>query len=87
MLNSELRFPIYRLVSGTLFVDAGNVWDEISEASSSLQKGHIELKASLGIGLRIDTPIGPIRFDYAYPFADLSATPKARTYLELGQAF
>ena len=87
VLNSELRFPIYQLVSGTLFLDAGNVWDEISEASSSLQKGNIELKASIGIGLRIDTPIGPIRFDYAYPFADLSATPKARTYLELGQAF
>jgi len=88
VLNSELRFPIYRSMSGTLFFDAGNVWDQLSEISSSLKTGQIALKTSIGVGLRLDTPLGPIRFDYAYPFADINTTtPQARTYLELGQAF
>ena len=84
VLNSELRFPIYKPVNGTFFFDAGNVWDRLPDIST------IPLRIAIGIGLRMDTPLGPVRFDYAYPFAtteSLATRPQTRTYLELGQAF
>jgi len=84
VLNSELRFPIYKPVNGTFFFDAGNVWDRLPDVSK------IPLRIAIGIGLRVDTPLGPVRFDYAYPFAttkSLDTRPQTRTYLELGQAF
>ncbi|MDP6747541.1 MAG: outer membrane protein assembly factor BamA [Candidatus Poribacteria bacterium] len=84
VLNSELRFPIYKPVNGTFFFDAGNVWDRLPDVSK------IPLRIAIGIGLRVDTPLGPVRFDYAYPFTttkSLDTRPQTRTYLELGQAF
>ena len=84
VLNSELRFPSFMPVIGTFFFDAGNVWERLPDISK------IPLRIAIGIGLRVDTPLGPVRFDYAYPFAtteSLDTRPQTRTYFELGQAF
>lgn len=51
----EYRFPIANKVQGVVFSDVGKAWDE-----------HIDgLKASAGVGVRVSTPIGPIRLDVA----------------------
>lgn len=81
MLESslELRFPIYAILSGATFIDVGNVWSE--EWQVDLK----DLRSSVGVGLRISSPIGPIRFDVATPLAeDISAT---QFYITVGHAF
>lgn len=55
MTSAEYRFPLGNKVQGVGFVDAG-------QASDSLKLD--EIKASVGVGLRLTTPIGPLRLDY-----------------------
>jgi outer membrane protein insertion porin family len=63
MLESslELRFPLYDIVSGAVFIDSGNVW----EKPFGFDLGN--LRTDMGLGLRVETPIGPIRIDFATP--------------------
>ncbi|APR86561.1 Outer membrane protein assembly factor YaeT precursor [Minicystis rosea] len=56
----EVRFPIYGPLGGTTFCDAGDV----SPERANLRFDHPHL--SCGIGLRYDTPIGPVRLDVGY---------------------
>jgi outer membrane protein assembly factor BamA len=56
----EVRFPIAGNFSGSTFCDASDV----SPESVDIRLDHPHL--SCGIGLRYDTPIGPIRVDAGY---------------------
>lgn len=56
----ELRFPIHGPVSGATFCDAGDV----SAQELTLRFGYPHL--SCGVGLRYQTPIGPVRLDVGY---------------------
>lgn len=56
--TAEYRFPVAKKVQGVVFTDVGNAWDGEGYKLD-------DLKASAGVGLRITTPIGPIRLDYA----------------------
>ncbi len=64
LANLELRFP-FPIVGGRLrlaaFVDAGELWDQT--AGGLLPAG---LRVTPGIGLRLGTPLGPVRVDVAY---------------------
>ena len=62
MINprAELRFPIYGAVDGALFADFGNLWVD----PSYITKYAITLRADVGPGLRLQTPVGPLVFDY-----------------------
>jgi len=61
MLNAtaEYRFPIAKKVEGVVFGDIGNAWTTGEGYSLS------NLKSDAGIGVRVGTPIGPIRIDLA----------------------
>ena len=61
--NAELTFPIYeKLLKGAIFWDVGNVW---AKANDFLVGG--DYKSGAGVGVRIKTPLGPVRVDYGYP--------------------
>ena len=76
--NVELRFPIYNLVGGALFFDTGNVWDNLDAVDTD------PLHSAIGVGVRVDTPLGPLRFDYGVPLVG-DVSPQIN--LGLGQAF
>lgn len=57
----ELTFPIMSRVRGAVFGDMGFVNPNAYDFSSS------NINADIGIGLRLDLPIGPIRVDYGIP--------------------
>jgi outer membrane protein insertion porin family len=78
-VSMELRHPIWNLFSGVVFMDAGNVWE--NEYKYELN----ELRYSLGIGIRVATPIGPVRFDIAWPIDDIEKSTKF--HINVGQAF
>jgi outer membrane protein insertion porin family len=62
MINprAELRFPIYGAIDGALFADFGNLWVNPTYISDHA----ISLRADVGPGIRLQTPVGPLVFDY-----------------------
>ena len=60
--NLEWRFPIFSVLGGTIFVDGGNVWPAWRDIRTD------EMRWGGGIGLRADTPVGPIRLEYGWKF-------------------
>ena len=64
MTNIEYRFPVYKSVGLTFFIDGAILSSNMNEVvlSDFLWDG--------GIGITIDTPLGPARLDYALQFDD-----------------
>lgn len=56
--TAEYRFPVVKKVEGVVFGDIGNAWDGEGYKLN-------DLKSSVGVGIRVTTPLGPIRLDYA----------------------
>lgn len=54
----EYRFPVVKKVQGAIFTDWGGAWD------SGLTPD--DLHGSIGVGISLTTPIGPLRFDYGW---------------------
>ncbi|PYL73946.1 MAG: outer membrane protein assembly factor BamA [Verrucomicrobia bacterium] len=57
----EWTFPIIEKARGAVFYDTGFV------NSSAWSFGFNHMASDVGIGLRLDLPIGPLRLDYGYP--------------------
>ena len=57
VLNQELRFPIYKLLHGGVFFDAGNVFPTVESVALD------DFRESAGFGLRLVLPFGPLRLD------------------------
>lgn len=58
----EYRFPIVKKVQGVLFTDNGYAWDKRHEDEFDMGL----IKNSYGVGLRINSPLGPVKLDYGY---------------------
>jgi outer membrane protein insertion porin family len=58
IFNVEYTFPLYGELLGAVFVDAGNL---LPDARSP---GLDDMRYAIGLGLRYNLPIGPIRLDY-----------------------
>lgn len=61
----EYRFPIAKKVQGVLFTDAGSTWG-LDSGKIPWYDDDDSLNWSVGVGLRLQTPIGPIRLDYGH---------------------
>jgi len=57
----EYTVPIIEIIKGAVFFDTGNVWDKVRNYGTG------GLKSGTGVGLRVKTPIGPIKLDYGIP--------------------
>ena len=87
--SAELRMPVWGNLSGVLFVDAGNVWNNAWDFNLG------DLRRDVGPGLRYMTPIGPIRVDLGYqlnpiPGLLINGKPETRRFrfhFSIGQAF
>jgi len=81
--NAEYTFPIYeKVVKGAVFYDAGNVWANWNDFGSG------GFKSSTGAGLRIKTPIGPLKLDFGYPLTKVAGEKKVgRFHFTVSQGF
>lgn len=85
----EYRRPIINRIVGVLFVDVGDAFNSNSAfrftnkqlATDFKQHSGISPRASVGVGLRVATPIGPIRLDVGYGFEGI------RSHFSIGHAF
>jgi outer membrane protein insertion porin family len=64
----ELRLPLNKLAETVLFVDAGNVWSRspTDPKDPTYNPNYLRLRYAVGTGLRINTPVGPLVFDYGF---------------------
>ena len=69
LANIELRFPIFWRFGGEVFVDGGNLWNEISKATPA------RMRYTIGAGISFMTPMGPARLDYGYKLNPSSSDP------------
>jgi len=63
--NVEVIFPVYKnLIKGSVFYDVGNVMTKASDIFTDTDYKH-----GAGIGVRVKTPIGPMKLDWGYPLS------------------
>ncbi len=81
--NIEETFPIFPdLIKGAVFFDTGNVY----EKTGDFGKGGVF--SGIGAGVRIKTPIGPVKLDAGYPLDDVQGEgKKLRFYFNISQGF
>jgi outer membrane protein insertion porin family len=78
----ELRNPIYKDLSGAIFLDYGNVWEDW------LGFDLLDLRYAIGAGLRYNTLIGPLRLDFAWKINRQAQDDKNyEIHISIGQAF
>lgn len=84
IVNSELRFPlpIYHGLGGVVFYDGGNVFSNIRLGEFTGNFTH-----SIGGGLRYNTPVGPVRFDFGYRITNVPGVKATQYFVTLGQSF
>lgn len=84
ILNSEARIPLplkkgLRIVP---FYDGGNVFPDVGfHDFVSLYSNNV------GIGLRYETPVGPIRFDVGHNLNPIPGVSATQYFVSIGQAF
>jgi outer membrane translocation and assembly module TamA len=61
VVNAELSYEIIQNLEVAAFADAGSV----SREDSSLLRGD-DLRYAVGMGIRYQLPIGPLRVDYGF---------------------
>ena len=84
IINSEARFPIRLMenLGGVVFYDGGNVYANIN-AHQFLSN----YSNSIGVGLRYNTRVGPIRVDVGRNLNPLPGVKATQYFITLGQAF
>lgn len=82
--NIEATFPIYeKMIKGAVFYDVGNVWRRAEDFAVG---GNY--KAGVGVGLRIKTPVGPVRLDYGFPLVkNFEDAKRGEFYFSMSRGF
>ncbi|MCL6584561.1 MAG: outer membrane protein assembly factor BamA [bacterium] len=79
--NLEFRYDLYRQLGGVIFFDAGNVWSSQNDLALD------SIRTSAGAGLRLVTPVGPIRLDHAWVLGRRQGEPVGKFYISVGHTF
>jgi outer membrane protein insertion porin family len=77
--NFEIRHNLFWRLSVAAFIEAGNVW------RSSFEYHLGDLGYAAGPGIRIATPIGPVRIDVGFPVWSDKKSPQF--FISVGEAF
>jgi len=101
--NLELEFTILEDVGikGVVFTDAGNAWNlegvychagarpvyDVVDPCFSFPGDLLNLRTSWGFGLRWFSPLGPLRFEWGFPFKPLPYEETHRFEFTIGNFF
>lgn len=78
--SAEVRFPLYRILGGVVFIDGGNIWQEYGEIPQGLRWG-------VGVGLRLKSFLGSIRLDYGFKIDRQEDESIGSLHFAIGEAF
>ena len=78
--NLEYTFPVMKNIKGAVFYDIGNVWSDIGDMGK-------DFKSSVGLGVRVKTPIGPVKVDYGYGLDYDPGDKKGRFHFSMSRGF
>ncbi len=81
LLSIEWRQPIEKAFTGVLFVDIGHAWGGYPTVNQFTQSSGFKPQVGFGFGIRVRTPIGPLRVDYGI------GRDGGRTHFSIGQQF
>ena len=79
--NIELRIPLFWRFGAELFLDGGNLWQELGQLSRA------RMRYAGGAGLYFMTPMGPARLDYGYKLNPAESDITSRGRLHFGFLF
>jgi len=81
LANVEYVRPVTSLLSGVVFIDAGNVWAEPDMMDTS------EIRWAAGLGVRLNTPAGPLRAEYGWKLDREPGESSGEFFLSFGTPF
>ncbi|MDG2122374.1 MAG: outer membrane protein assembly factor [Verrucomicrobiales bacterium] len=81
VFNAEYDVPVFGELSVVPFFDAGNLLEDAGDA------GLDDLHYAGGLGLRLKTPIGPLRIDYGHNLNRGENEPSGSWHVGFGVAF
>ena len=89
-LNAEFRFPLYNIVNGAVFVDAGNVWtyhpnESMPNSEFRFDSFYKQFALDAGVGIRLDVSFLILRFDIAYAMRNPYINTETGSHWRFGQ--
>lgn len=87
----ENRTQINDVLGFVVFSDIGRAWDYQGEDPGYLRENRDakfpdDIGTTVGVGLRVNTPVGPLRFDFGWPVGNTDDSGM-KFYFNMGQAF
>lgn len=77
----EWRIPVAGSIGVTLFTDGGNTWAGVRDVQLA------EMRWGAGLGLRFETPVGPIRLEYGWKLDRQPGESPGELFLSFGNPF
>ncbi len=81
MENVEIRTSLGRGIGMVAFLDGGNVWLKTKDMEP------FNFKFTTGLGLRYNTPVGPLRIDYGHKLQREKGESRGELHFSIGHAF
>ncbi|MCX7925716.1 MAG: BamA/TamA family outer membrane protein [Fimbriimonadales bacterium] len=81
LLSFEFRQPIEKAFTAVFFVDIGHAWGGYPTVNDFTQSRSFKPEIGYGLGIRVRTPLGPLRIDYGI------GRDGGRTHFSVGQVF
>ncbi len=79
--SAEYIYPFNDLFSGLVFYDTGSLFSDAGDFTFK------NPSRSLGIGLHLDLPVGPARFEYGFNLNQKSGEPSGAFHFSIGAQF
>ncbi len=81
MGNVEIRSSLGKGIGIAAFLDGGNVWIKAKDINPG------DFKYTTGLGLRYNTPVGPIRLDYGHKLHREEGKSRGELHFSIGHTF
>jgi outer membrane protein insertion porin family len=88
--TAEAFYPILKgdkAVRASVFFDAGQVWAQNSAAQDQAFPRSQDFRYSVGVGVSWNSPLGPLKFSYAFPFGTEPYDKLQKFQFSAGTAF
>ena len=86
----ENRTQLNDIVGFVVFADVGRAWKQNGRDPSYTRDNKDfgrNIGTTAGVGLRLNTPIGPLRFDFGWPVGNKMDDDGMKFYFNMGQSF